>query len=67
MANPLSGDLPKVLDNRSAIFELTLLFPLINRLNVDGETLSFSAIVRSLISKGSKYTSLINSPGCGGL
>ena len=67
MANQLSGDRPRALERRKAIYELILLFAFKMRLKVEGHTPSLKASCLPVISKGTRYTSLINSPGWGGL
>lgn len=54
IASQLSGERPSVLESRSAISGETLFSALTRRLNVEGETFSFSATLRELILKGVK-------------
>ena len=63
MANQLSGDRPRALERRKAISELMLLFAFKMRLKVEGDTPSLKASCLPVISKGTRYTSLINSHG----
>ena len=67
MASQLSGVRPSAFDSRRAISGLTPLRPLSRRANVEAATFSFSDNSRPLTPCGSRYTPLINSPGCGGL
>src|SRR6266404_481564 len=67
IASQLSGERPRALESRSAISGLTLLAPLRIRCNVEPATPSFAANSRALRLFGFRYTSVINSPGCGGL
>jgi len=67
MRSQLSGLRPMHLDRRKAISGLIELCPLMSREKVEGDTLSRKATLRGETPNGFKYTSLINSPGWGGL
>ena len=67
IASQLSGARPRTFERRKAISGLMPLFPFSNRDSVEGETPRFDASWRELMPKGSRYTSRMNSPGCGGL
>ncbi len=67
IANQLSGVRPSAFDNRRAISGVTRLVPFRTRLSVDAATSKLCASSRPLTPLGSKYTSKMNSPGCGGL
>ncbi len=67
MASQLSGVRPNAFERRKAISGLTALLPFNTRLNVEAATPSVVASSRPpLMSLGSRYTELMNSPGCGG-
>ena len=67
MASQLSGLRHSAFDRRKAISGEILLSPFNSLLSVEGDTLRLWATFLTLSPKGVIYTSLINSPGCGGL